>query len=92
MYEEKKRVGKYLNFEKEEKGFELFEPTKENLKANIGKRICYVDFVEPYRGTYFVRYGRIHSMKYSRLYLNDGDREIDVRDIIECGIEIETTK
>ena len=76
-----------LDFKNEEKGYKYFYPSRDNFKNNIGKKICYVDFVEPYRGTYFVRYGTIHSVRYSQLYLNDGDRVVDIRDIKECGIE-----
>jgi len=78
----------YLDFEKQEKGYEPFRVTKESVKKNIGRRICYVDYVEPNRGTYFVRYGTLHSMRYSRLSLDDMNKEVDVRDIKECGIEI----
>lgn len=78
-----------LDFEKEEKGYKPFSITKDNIKANIGKQICYVDYVEPYRGTYFVRYGIIHSIRYSRLFLNDMDTEVDVRNIKEAGIKID---
>lgn len=80
---------KLLNFEKEEKGYERFQLSRENIKANIGKVICYVDYVEPYRGTYFVRYGKIHSIRYSRLYLDEGERSVDIRDIKEAGIKID---
>lgn len=82
-------MGKYLDFENEEKGYKPFTLTKENIRANIGKTICYVDYVEPYRGAYFVRYGTIHSIRYSRLFLDDMNKEVDVRDIKECGIKIE---
>ena len=79
---------KYLDFEREEKGYKPFVVNKDNVRANIGKRICYVDHVEPYRGTYFVKYGIIHSIRYSRLFLDDMDREVDIRDIKEAGIQI----
>jgi len=79
-----------LNFEKEEKGFKKFYPTRENIKANIGKIICYVDRVDPYRGYFSVQYGIIHSIRYSTLYLNDMDKEVDIRDIKDCGIENES--
>jgi hypothetical protein len=82
-------MGKYLDFEKDEKGYKPFVVSKDNVKANIGKRICYVDFVEPYRGTYFVRYGTIHSIRYSRILLDDMNREVDIRDIKEAGIQVE---
>ena len=84
---------KLLDFESEkhEKGYEKFCPTKANLKENIGRRICYVDYVEPNRGTYFVRYGVIHSIRYSVLFLDDMNREVDIRNIKECGIQILST-
>jgi len=82
-------VSKYLNFDKEEKGYKKFYPSRENIRANIGKTICYVDYVEPYRGSYFVRYGVIHSVRYSRLFLDGMNREVDIRFILECGIKID---
>lgn len=81
-------MNKYLDFENSEKGYKPFVVNRDNVRANIGKRICYVDFVEPYRGTYFVRYGVIHSIKYSTLYLDEGERTVDIRNIKEAGIEI----
>lgn len=81
-------MGKYLNFEKEEKGYKPFEVTRQNIKKNIGKRICYVDYVEPNRGSYFVRYGVIESIRYSYLYFSNGSSEVDIRNIKEAGIEL----
>lgn len=80
---------KLLDFENNEKGYKPLVVSKDNFKRNIGKSICYVDFVEKYRGTYFVRYGIIHSVKYNTLYLNDGDNEVDIRNIKEAGIKIQ---
>jgi hypothetical protein len=77
-----------LDFEKDQNGFKPFRATRENLKANIGKMICYVDFVDKYRGTYFVRYGRVELVRYSNLFL-EGGRIVDIRDIKEAGIKIE---
>lgn len=81
----------YLDFEKEEKGYKRFYLTRENIISNIGKKICYVDkrTVCKYRGYYTVQIGIIHSVRYSRLLLNDGDNEVDIRDILECGIKTE---
>lgn len=81
-------MGKYLDFEKEEKGFKPFYPSRENIRENIGKKICYVNRVDPHRGYYTVHYGVIHSVHYSRLFLNDANEEVDIRDIKEAGIEI----
>lgn len=81
-------MGRYLDFEKEEKGFKPFYLSRENIRANIGKTICYVNRVDPHRGYYNVYFGVIHSVRYSTLYLNDGEHEIDVRDVKECGIKI----
>lgn len=83
-------MAKYLDFEKEEKGYEPFQITRENIRANIGKIICYVDRVDSYRGYYSVHYGKIHSIRYSILYLDDMDKEVDIRDIKEAGIKIDS--
>lgn len=82
-------MGKYLDFEKEEKGYKSFYADRVSLKNNIGKKICWVNirYVDPHRGYYSVDHGIIHSVKYSTLYLNDGDQEVDIRDIAESGIK-----
>lgn len=78
-----------LDFNNQEKGFKKFELSKDNIKANIGKRICYVDFVEKYRGTYFVRYGTIYGLKRNYIVLEaDGSKLVEIKKIKECGIEI----
>ena len=82
-------MAKLLDFENQEKGFKPFSCTNENVKLNIGKRICYVDFVEPHRGTYFVRHGIIHSIRRNQLFLNDGHSSVDIRRIKEAGIKID---
>jgi hypothetical protein len=82
-------MGKYLDFENDEKGYQPFVITRDNIRKNIGKRICYIDYVDPHRGTYYVRYGTIHSVHYSCLYLDDMNREVDIRNIKEAGIKIE---
>jgi hypothetical protein len=81
-----------LDFENEEKGYKKFYPSKKNVDANVGKTICYVtrSDIDPNRGSFFARYGILHSRRYSRLYLNDMNRDIDVRDILDCGIKIDT--
>lgn len=80
-------INQLLNFDGEEAGYKQFFPTRENVKQNIGKKICYVDYVEPYRGTYFVRHGVIESIRYSILTLDNG-RTVDIRNIKEAGIKI----
>ena len=75
--------------EKREKGFKQFTLSKQNLRDNVGKKICYVDYIEPYRGTYFVRYGRIGKLKHSTLFLDEEcSRSVDIRNIKQIGIEV----
>lgn len=85
---------KYLDFNKQEKGYEKFDLSKENVKANVGRQICYVDrrSIDPHRGYYNVDYGILHSTHYSRCMLNEGHDSIDMKNIIECGIQIKTDK
>lgn len=78
----------YLDFEKHQKGYKPFDLTKSNIKANIGKKICYVDYIEPNRGIYHVKYGVIHSIMRSRIFLDEMSNEVDIRDIKEAGIEV----
>ena len=80
---------KYLDFEKEEKGYEPFSLSRENIKANIGRQIVYVDkaWVDRYRGYYKVETGIIQRVYYNRLYLEDVENYIDIRDVLECGIK-----
>lgn len=87
-------MGHYLDFENEkyEKGYKPFSTLfldSKSIKKYIGKKICFVTSVDRYRGYYTVKYGVIHSKRYSTLYLNDGDDSVDVRNIKECGIEID---
>ena len=77
--------------EKHEKGYERFYPSRENIKKNIGKKICFVTYVDPYRGYFTVKYGTIDSIRYSRILLNGGNDDVDIRDIKDCGIEIDLT-
>ena len=86
---------RYLDFENEkhEKGYKPFDLTAENIKANVGKTICYVlrRSIDKYRGYYRVQYGRIFKKHYSALLINEGDDSIDIRDVAECGIKITET-
>lgn len=89
--------GKYLDYENEkfEKGYRPFQITRDNFKQNIGKKICFVTTrdTDKHRGTYFVRHATIHSVRYSQLYLGEnGHGQVDIRDILECGIFIEETE
>lgn len=83
---------KYLDFdnEKYEKGFKPFDLTGKNIRSNVGKRICYVlsGDVDKHRGYFRVRYSIIHSKHYSQLILDEGNDSIDIRNVLECGIEI----
>ncbi|MDD5589042.1 MAG: hypothetical protein PHP92_03210 [Candidatus Nanoarchaeia archaeon] len=80
---------KYLNFDNQEKGYREFSITKDNVIKNKGKNIVYLrgSDVDKYRGYVFPQYGILYDMRYSILFLNDGNTEVDVRDIIECGIK-----
>jgi hypothetical protein len=81
-------MSKLLDFDKEEKGFFKVYPSNRELKRYVGRDICYVDYVEPYRGTYFVRHGTIVKIKYNTIYLSeDGSRTVDIRDIKEIGVK-----
>jgi hypothetical protein len=40
--------------EKHEKGYEKFYPSRENIRKNIGKKICFVTYVDPHRGYFTV--------------------------------------
>lgn len=81
----------YLDFENEkwQKGYEPFRLTRENIKANIGKKICYLlsRDIDHARGWFNVRYGRIHSLRRNELFLNEGHDSISIRNVVEAGIE-----
>lgn len=84
-------MGDLLDFEndKYQKGYKKFDPTnRELVKKNIGKIMCYVTYVDPHRGYFNVHYGRIHSVKYSKIYMDNMSKEVHVRDIKDCGIEL----
>ena len=79
-----------LDFENDEKGYFDVYPSRDELKKYIGRDICYVDFVEPYRGTYFVRHGNIFKISYNTIYLSeDLSRAVDIRDIKQIGVKEE---
>lgn len=80
----------WLNFEKEEKGYKPFTLTTQSIRENVGKKICYLrkrDIVSS-RGICFTRFATLHSKKYSQIFINNGHDSIDIRDVVECGIEI----
>lgn len=66
---------------------EKINHSKENLKKNIGERICYVTTrdVDKRRGFVFPRYGVIEKFYYSTMYLTSGT-EVDMRDLLEVSI------
>lgn len=82
----------WLDFEdpKKEKGFKRFYLSSENIKANAGKRIVYLrnQDIDAHRGYAFPRYATIFKKRYSTLLIDGGNNSIDIRDVIECGIEI----
>ncbi len=78
---------KFLDYNNEEKGFKAFD--LRDAKDHLGKRICYVlsrDY-DRYRGGYIVRHASIHSKRYSTVYIDEGHDTIDIREVLECGIE-----
>lgn len=82
----------YLDFEDEkyQKGYKSFQPSDKNFKENIGKKICYLlsrDY-DKYRGYMIVRNGKILGKRYSQLTIDEYGNTIDVRDVLEWGIEI----
>lgn len=80
---------KYLDFDNQEKGYKEFSITKENVLRNRGKSIVYLtrSDIDIHRGYVFPQHGILYDMIYATLFLNNGDRGVDVRDIIECGIK-----
>lgn len=76
-----------IDFDKMQNDFVPFNINRETAKENIGKRICYVDYIEPYRGTYFIRCGTITDVKRGVLIFDDYEKEIKISKIHECGIE-----
>lgn len=85
-------MGNYLDFdnEKYQKGYKEFQPSDKNFKDNIGKKICFLlsrDF-DRNRGYMVVRHGKIIGKRYSQLYINENHDSIDVRDVLEWGIQI----
>jgi hypothetical protein len=81
---------RYLDFENHEKGYEKFTLTKASAKANIGKAICFVSrgSIDKYRGYFRVSFGVISGVHYNTVLLNEHQDQIDIRDIVECGIKI----
>lgn len=82
---------RYLGFdnEKYEKGFKKFELTRVNIKANIGKRICYVTRRDIDGIRYvFLRFAVIHSLYRNAIWIDGGRDSVPLKSIIECGIEI----
>lgn len=82
---------RYLDFEKEEKGFKELTLNIAEFKKNIGKKICFVNKrrICKHRGWYDISYGTIAGTYYNTIYLNDYNDSIDLRDIAEAGIKIE---
>jgi hypothetical protein len=86
----------YLIFDKPGKfeyGYKPFKLTPESIKANQGKQIVYLTKrdIDKHRGIAFPRFGTIGVKKYSTMYFHDYSDSINIRDIIECGIKIDST-
>lgn len=81
----------YLNFDKQEKGYERVYTSAEFFKSNIGKRIVYITSreVDSNRGYAFPKYGIISKVIRNRVIIGDGSDDVRMWDIIECGIKIE---
>lgn len=81
---------KYFDYENQEKGYKPFQLDKKSIEENIGKRIVYVTNrdVDTNRGYVFPQYGRLYAKKRNEVWLNEGEKSINVRDVLECGIEI----
>lgn len=84
---------KWLIFDqpgKFEYGYKPFNINRESAKLNKGKKIVYVrnQDIDRHRGYAFPRYAVIHGSHYSQLLIDNGNDSVDMRDIIECGIEI----
>jgi len=81
----------YFDYETYQKGYERFNPTKENVKKNEGRYVIFLlnrDY-DPVRGYMSIRGGRLTERRYSALYLDDFGNQIDTRDILEMAIRIE---
>jgi hypothetical protein len=81
-------MSRYLDFEKQEKGYENLPLSINIFKQKINCQICYVNSrrIDKYRGNYSVEYGVIESTRYNTIYFTNGS-EIDIRDIAQAGIK-----
>lgn len=78
-----------INIETEFTEYERIQPDRKALKKLIGRKVIYVDRVDPHRGYYRVEMGVICEVRYSRMYLNDYGKEADIRDIRDIAIKKE---
>lgn len=81
----------WLNFDKQEKGYERISVSKDKLKSLMGKRIVYITSrdVDSLRGYCFPRFGVVSGFYRNRVLLNDSDKDVDIKSIIEAGVKIE---
>lgn len=91
--EKEKKESRYLDFdnEKYQKGYELLELNSTNARSYIGKKICYLlsSDMDNHRGSFFVNYATIHSVRRNRIFIRDGSDEFSLRNLLEAGIKIE---
>tara|TARA_R110000772_G_C13310332_1_gene440579 strand:- start:11430 stop:11681 length:252 start_codon:yes stop_codon:yes gene_type:complete len=76
-----------IDFEKEFKNYEKWDAntSPKEIRKLIGKKLIYVDYVEPYRGTFFIRYATIADAHRSFIIFEDGNN-VDKRCIKAAGI------
>lgn len=79
-----------FNYEKEDIGYKKFNPTTNNVKNNIGKKVKYIDCrnSDIYRGIHTVELGVLHSKYYNTIYFNEMEKQININDLIDICIEL----
>lgn len=72
---------KYFDMENEYKEWEVFIPTKQNVKDQKGRFVLFVKYVDPYRGYYSIESGVLEERLYSTLHLDNYGQQVDTRDL-----------
>lgn len=82
----------YLDFDKQEKGYQRISPSKDLFKERKGEYIVYItsENIDRHRGYAFPRYAKIHGVKRNSVIIDEYGQSVSIRDIIECGIKITT--